>query len=114
MKGIIVEVARVSMLRFRFNSTKLFVQRCPIYLLQIHVLIGAVVPVWFGKHPSISKPVWHKLTEPDVLSLFFLPSGHARTQPARAFPAQTVKTGWTLIYRRAVYPRLIFSNHDFF
>ncbi|CAL1140350.1 unnamed protein product, partial [Cladocopium goreaui] len=28
---------------------------------------------------------------------FVLPSGHARTQPARAFPAQTVKTGWTLL-----------------
>ena len=28
---------------------------------------------------------------------FALPSGHARTQPARAFPAQTVKTGWTLL-----------------
>ena len=28
---------------------------------------------------------------------FVLPSGHARTQPARAFPAQTVKAGWTLL-----------------
>ncbi|CAL1131084.1 unnamed protein product [Cladocopium goreaui] len=28
---------------------------------------------------------------------FVLPSGHARTQPARAFPAQTVQTGWTLL-----------------
>ena len=28
---------------------------------------------------------------------FVLPSGHARTQPARAFAAQTVKTGWTLL-----------------
>ena len=28
---------------------------------------------------------------------FVLPSGHARTQPARAFPGQTVKTGWTLL-----------------
>ena len=28
---------------------------------------------------------------------FVLPSGHARTQPARAFPAQTIKTGWTFL-----------------
>ena len=28
---------------------------------------------------------------------FVLPSGRARTQPARAFPAQTIKTGWTFL-----------------
>ena len=90
------------------------------YLLQIHVLIevrrcgsGLVLHI---KHPSIPKPVWHKLTEPMYCPFsstfrrcifvrqvelapgrFVLPSGHARTQPARAFPAQTVKTGWTLL-----------------
>ena len=90
------------------------------YLLQIHVLIevrrcGSCL-VLHIKHPSIPKPVWHKLTEPMYCPLsstfrryifvrqvelapgrFVLPSGHARTQPARAFPAQTVKTGWTLL-----------------
>ena len=89
-------------------------------LLQIHVLIevrrcGSCL-VLHIKHPSIPKPVWHKLTEPMycpfpstfrrcifvrqvelVPGRFVLPSGHARTQPARAFPAQTVKTGWTLL-----------------
>ena len=90
------------------------------YLLQIHVLIevrrcGSCL-VLHIKHPSIPKPVWHKLTEPMYCPFsstfrrcifvrqvelapgrFVLPSGHARTQPARAFPAQTVKTGWTLL-----------------
>ena len=90
------------------------------YLLQIHVLIevrrcGSCL-VLHIKHPSIPKPVWHKLTEPMYCPLsstfrryifvrqvelapgrFVFPSGHARTQPARAFPAQTVKTGWTLL-----------------
>ena len=85
------------------------------YLLQIHVLIevrrcGSCL-VLHIKHPSIPKPVWHKLIEPmycPFSSTFrrcifvrqvelVLPSGHARTQPARAFPAQTVKTGWTLL-----------------
>ena len=90
------------------------------YLLQIHVLIevrrcGSCL-VLHIKHPSIPKPVWHKLSEPMycpfpstfrrcifvrqvelVPGRFVLPSGHARTQPARAFPAQTVKTGWTLL-----------------
>ena len=90
------------------------------YLLQIHVLIevrrcGSCL-VLHVKHPSIPKPVWHKLTEPMYCPFsstfrrcifvrqvelapgrFVLPSGHARTQPARAFPAQTVKTGWTLL-----------------
>ena len=89
-------------------------------LLQIHVLIevrrcGSCL-VLHIKHPSIPKPVWHKLTEPMYCPFpstfrrcifvgqvelapgrFVLPSGHARTQPARAFPAQTVKTGWTLL-----------------
>ena len=89
-------------------------------LLQIHVLIevrrcGSCL-VLHIKHPSIPKPVWHKLTEPMycpfpstfrrcifvrqvelVPGRFVLPSGHARTQPARTFPAQTVKTGWTLL-----------------
>ena len=89
-------------------------------LLQIHVLIevrrcGSCL-VLHIKHPSIPKPVWHKLTErmycpfPStfrrcifvrqvelVPGRFVLPSGHARTQPARAFPAQTVKTCWTLL-----------------
>ena len=90
------------------------------YLLQIHVLIevrrcGSCL-VLHIKHPSIPKPVWHKLTEPMYCPFsstfrrcifvrqvelapgrFVLPSGHARTQPARAFPAQTVKTAWTLL-----------------
>ena len=90
------------------------------YLLQIHVLIevrrcGSCL-VLHVKHPSIPKPVWHKLTEPMYCPFsstfrrcifvrqvelapgrFVLQSGHARTQPARAFPAQTVKTGWTLL-----------------
>ena len=90
------------------------------YLLQIHVLIevrrcGSCL-VLHIKHPSIPKPVWHKLTAPMYCPFsstfrrcifvrqvelapgrFVLPSGHARTQPARAFPAQTVKTGWTLL-----------------
>ena len=89
-------------------------------LLQIHVLIevrrcGSCL-VLHIKHPSIPKPLWHKLTEPMYCPFpstfrrcifvrqvelapgrFVLPSGHARTQPARAFPAQTVKTGWTLL-----------------
>ena len=89
-------------------------------VLQIHVLIelrrcGSCL-VLHIKHPSIPKPVWHKLTEPMYCpspstfrrcifvrqvelapGRFVLPSGHARTQPARAFPAQTVKTGWTLL-----------------
>ena len=90
------------------------------YLLQIHVLIevrrcGSCL-VLHIKHPSIPKPVWHKLTEPMYCPFsstfrrcifvrqvelapgrFVIPSGHARTQPARDFPAQTVKTGWTLL-----------------
>ena len=90
------------------------------YLFQIHVLIevrrcGSCL-VLHVKHPSIPKPVWHKLTELMYCPFsstfrrcifvrqvelapgrFVLPSGHARTQPARAFPAQTVKTGWTLL-----------------
>ena len=89
-------------------------------LLQIHVLTevrrcGSCL-VLHIKHPSIPKPVWHKLTQPMYCPFpstfrrcifvrqvelapgrFVLPSGHARTQPARAFPAQTVKTGWTLL-----------------
>ena len=89
-------------------------------LLQIDVLIevrrcGSCF-VLHIKHPSIPKPVWHKLTEPMYCPFpstfrrcifvrqvelapgrFVLPSGHARSQPARAFPAQTVKTGWTLL-----------------
>ena len=86
-------------------------------LLQIHVLIevrrcGSCL-VLHMKHPSIPKPVWRKLTEPmscPFSSTFrrcvfvrqvelapgrVLPSGHARTQPAMAFPAQTAKIGWT-------------------
>ena len=87
---------------------------------QTHVLIevrrcGSCL-VLHIKHPSIPKPVWHKLAEPMYCPFsstfrrfifvrqvelapgrFVLPSGHARTQPARAFPAQTVKTGWTLL-----------------
>ena len=90
------------------------------YFLQIHVLIevrrcGSCLLLHI-KHPSIPKPVWHKLTEPKYCPFsstfrrcifvrqvelapgrFVLPSGHARTQPARAFPAQTVKTGWALL-----------------
>ena len=89
-------------------------------VLQIHVLIElrrcGFCLVLHIKHPSIPKPVWHKLTEPMhcpssstfrrcifvrqvelAPGRFVLPSGHARTQPARAFPAQTVKTGWTLL-----------------
>ena len=77
-----------------------------------------MVPVWFciSSIFQYQKPVWHKLTEPMYCPFsstfrrcifvrqvelapgrFVLPSGHARTQPARAFPAQTVKTGWTLL-----------------
>ena len=72
------------------------------------------------------KPVWHKLTEPMYCPFsltfrrcifvrqvqlapgrFVLPSGHARTQPARAFPAQTVKTGWTLLSTGSVVVLLL-------
>ncbi|CAL1154343.1 unnamed protein product [Cladocopium goreaui] len=63
-------------------------------------------PAWFGR-PSTEpdaksppKPQGHMSTDVGVElapGRFVLPSGHARTQPARAFPAQTVKTGWTLL-----------------
>ena len=106
------------MCRFRFNFYRVVLQRCRIMCFKFNVLIevrrcGSCLAYQASFNP---KPVWHKLTEPMYcpLSLTFcrcifvrqvqlapgrlvLPSGHARTQPARAFPAQTIKTGWTFL-----------------
>ena len=49
MKGIIVEVVRVSMCRFRFKLCQAVVQRCRMicFKFMYWLRLGAVVPVWF-------------------------------------------------------------------
>ena len=49
MKGIIVEVVRVSMCRFRFKLYQAVVQRCRMicFKFMYWLRLGAVVPVWF-------------------------------------------------------------------
>ena len=80
--------------------------------------LGAVVPVWFCissilQYQSQFGTNWLNRVYCPFASTFrrcifvrqvelapgrfVLPSGHARTQPARAFPAQTLKIGWTLL-----------------
>ena len=102
------------MCRFRFKLYQAVVQRCRMicFKFMYWLRLGAVVPVWF----CISSILQYQSTEPMycpfpstfrrcifvrqvelVPGRFALPSGHLRTQPARAFPAQTVKTGWTLL-----------------
>eukprot|EP00435_Cladocopium_sp_Y103_P027688 s1188_g6.t2 len=58
-------------------------------------------PMFTPSHSEIATPAPH-LVKPGFspggfYGRFVLPSGHARPQPARAFPAQTVQTAWTLL-----------------
>ena len=110
-----------SMCRFRFKFYQAVVQRCRIicFKFMYWLRLGAVVPVWFCmssilQYQSQFGTNWlNRCIVPFLRhsadasffvrqvelapGRFVLPSGHARTQPARAFPAQTVKPGWTLL-----------------
>ena len=60
MRGIIVEVVRVSMCRFRFKFYQAVVQRCRIicFKFMYWLRLGAVVPVWFCISLAVLLSLW--------------------------------------------------------